>query len=279
MRMERTHVIVGLTVIIVMAGVAVFPENTGDDATLPPLPSLPELRAQTLRHPDVPVDTVGTFFKDVNPRKLGGRAASYLGFRAIVQGFPGEMFKGDLSVNRAEVAKMLLLAANIPVDTELGVSRFGDVRGNEWFASYIATAAELGIVEGYSDGTFRPGRGANAAEFLKMATKTFELPENIPHQFTDFHPSEWFRAYAGVAWEYHLFPPQRSKNILEPHRFLTRYEVAIALMQILTWGTDGHYFEESWKRLPWGQAPLDLPDPYIQPPPSSSSETSLSSAQ
>ena len=93
-------------------------------------------------------------------------------------------------------------------------------------------AVGLGIMKGYPDGEFRPGNTINTAEFLKMLSKTFDLPEDLPFDYQDVEQDVWFAKYAGVAKEYKLFP-RRDPLSLYPSKKLSRNEVAVAIYKIL----------------------------------------------
>ena len=63
------------------------------------------------------------------------------------------------SINRAEFAKMLVMASPYKDSVASGASNyslFSDVRRGHWATEYIRVAVEQGWVTGYSDGTFRP---------------------------------------------------------------------------------------------------------------------------
>jgi len=93
-------------------------------------------------------------------------------------------------------------------------------------------AAENEIVNGYSDGNFRPANTVNTAEFLKILSKTFDLPSNLKYSFADVATDDWFAQFAGTVQKYDLFP-DRGNRFLEPARELTRNEVVVAIYQFL----------------------------------------------
>ena len=93
-------------------------------------------------------------------------------------------FRGFDKVTRAEALKVLMLAAQVPpTDTE--GSRFPDVDATAWYAPYVNTAIERGIVEGFSDGKFYPEVEVRRAQLLKMATLAFGADDSI-HFATDW---------------------------------------------------------------------------------------------
>ena len=171
-------------------------------------------------------------FSDTDINLLSGKAAAELYRRAVIGGYPDGEFKGQKSVNRAEAAKFLLLSRFGEVSEAANSGQFKDVLDGQWYTKYVVTAANKGIINGYEDGTFKPGDTVNTAEFLKMLSLTFDLGENLPYEFEDVADGQWFAAYAGVASKYKLFPERGSK--LLPEQELTREEVAIAIYQFLS---------------------------------------------
>lgn len=171
-------------------------------------------------------------FPDTDFEQLLGKAAAELNRREVIGGYPDGEFKGDRLVNRAEAAKMLLLAKYGEVNDKDNSGNFSDVFDGEWYVKYVITAEEQGIINGYPDGTFGPGNTVNTAEFLKMLSLTFGLGTSYEHAYTDFAAEEWFSGFAGSATHFELFP-ERTATELEPGRELTREEVAVALYQYL----------------------------------------------
>lgn len=173
-------------------------------------------------------------FSDVSELTPEGSAAYALAARGIINGFPDGRFRPELPVNRAEAAKMILLARfgqNAIPSVQTG-NMFLDVPNNEWYAPYVLFANSEGIISGYPDRTFKAGHLVNTVEFLKMITNAFNLPEYNIHSYQDVPANAWFARYAGTASVYNLFP-DRPFLRLQPERFLTRGEVAIALNKIL----------------------------------------------
>ena len=57
----------------------------------------------------------------------------------------------------------------VPVSAEVAPksTNFTDIKGH-WAETSIKKAAELGLVEGYTDGTYKPGANVTRAEFAAM---------------------------------------------------------------------------------------------------------------
>jgi hypothetical protein len=177
------------------------------------------------------VETI-EFFSDLNSDSLIGQAAANLRASDVIQGYDDGTFQPEKPVNRAELAKFLLLAKGRNVDIKHNNGRFPDVKEGEWYVKYIIDAADLGIINGYPSGNFKPAQTVNTAEFLKMLSKTFDLPENMEQDFADVDMDAWYAPYVGNVPALDLFP-DRDPGFLEPERDMTRGEVAIALYRIM----------------------------------------------
>ena len=66
------------------------------------------------------------------------------------------------------IAKGILKTLNIKYVEEKNMSKFTDVKESHWAYEAINKLAELGIVEGYEDGTFKPEKTVTRAELATM---------------------------------------------------------------------------------------------------------------
>lgn len=86
---------------------------------------------------------------------------------------------------RAEVVVTLLQALGAKLDQRTG-KIFTDVDGSTEFASSIETAANVGVVSGYTDaegnstGLFKPADPINRAEVAKIVTRGMQVYGNMP---------------------------------------------------------------------------------------------------
>jgi hypothetical protein len=160
-----------------------------------------------------------------------GWAASFLADKSVIGGYQDGSFRDWQTVNRAEAAKFLLRAkygdfADIPNN-----NKFWDVRDGEWYVKYVMMASQKGIISGYEDGTFGPGRTVNTAEFLKMISLTFGLQQNLPTQYPDVSQQDWFYPYVGITEKFKMLPSRW--EYLDAGRDMTRGEVAYAIAIVL----------------------------------------------
>ena len=133
-------------------------------------------------------------------------AVQFLQQRGILDGYEDGSFGPENSVNRAESLKILLEALGEAPDTS-AASEFSDVPADAWFAGYVAKAKDRGIVRGYEDGSFQPGKTVNQAELLKMSFESFgidlsdyevsDLPDGVDE-------NAWFAPYLQYAIDNNL---------------------------------------------------------------------------
>ena len=99
-------------------------------------------------------------------------------------------------ITRAEVATIFycLLKEDVRDENTTNVSDFSDVKSSDWYGTTVATLAEMNILKGYEDGTFRPNAPITRAEFAAIATRFFDETGATyePGTFTDVTGSEWF---------------------------------------------------------------------------------------
>jgi hypothetical protein len=154
-------------------------------------------------------------------------------------------------VNRAEMAKLAVEAAGLPLETA-SAAPFNDVPMGQWYTNYIYTAEKNGVVGGYKNesgaltGSFGPGNNLNRAEAAKVIVNAFALPEDMsgaPH-FPDVKSSDWFYIFvessfnAGVVSGY----PDGSFG---PARNINRAEIAKMVSLAMEFGMDQGFVLES----------------------------------
>jgi alpha-amylase len=91
----------------------------------------------------------------------------------------GKDFRADQATNRANALKMILTVFGDLVKVKIANKQceaihFSDVKGDSWYADFVAQANCLGFVKGYSNNTFRPGNDINRAEIAVILNKVLE---------------------------------------------------------------------------------------------------------
>ncbi|MFA6528492.1 MAG: S-layer homology domain-containing protein, partial [Candidatus Gracilibacteria bacterium] len=76
-------------------------------------------------------------------------------------------FGPDDYINRAGFAKMVVSAAGLESDLT-DAPHFSDVDDGSWYYDFVETAYNNSVVDGYSDGTYKPANNVNRAEACKL---------------------------------------------------------------------------------------------------------------
>ncbi len=156
-------------------------------------------------------------FDDIDSFHSNFQAIEWMKEQGIVEGYPvGRMreFRPDQPVSRAEAIKMLLGVSEVPIVTFVKEKPFPDVFQTEWFAPYVLTAVNTGVVKGFADGKFHPASQVTRAEMLAMTFRLFDIP--LSEEETD-----WTTAFIDFAQEMRIIEGDD-----ETHQTLNRGEVA-----------------------------------------------------
>ncbi len=125
-------------------------------------------------------------FTDVPSLNINKDAIEYLKTNKVIEGYTDNTFKPDNRINRAEFVKIMVATL---IKDPTGSDCFTDVK-REWFAKYICTAKRLGYIQGYADGTFKPGDYINFAEASKIIDTAMKVKTD-----TTGTKKEWFAGY------------------------------------------------------------------------------------
>lgn len=143
-------------------------------------------------------------FKDVDVVHSNYDAIKYVKDESIVQGYDDGTYRPDSNVNRAEFTKILVEAVYddlvitdcINQHAAKYMITFGDafidVPATEWYSKYVCTAYANEIVEGYPDGTFKPGDNINFVEAAKIIVEAFDYTTE------EFTGADWYVPYVSV---------------------------------------------------------------------------------
>ncbi|MCF0150743.1 MAG: S-layer homology domain-containing protein, partial [Firmicutes bacterium] len=88
----------------------------------------------------------------------------------------------------------------------------------------------LGVLEGYSDGTFKPEKTVTRAEMVKMIIAALNMPVKegtYSTQFVDVAPTAWYSAYVSYGVTLGIIEG-KSATIFDPNGIVT-YDQAITM--------------------------------------------------
>ena len=100
-------------------------------------------------------------------------AVSALVELGVVEGYPDGTYRPEAIVTRAQMAKLLVVAAGLEpaANVAKGATNFSDVSADHWASGYINVAAQYGYINGYPDGRFAPEATVTYAEAVTMAIR------------------------------------------------------------------------------------------------------------
>jgi len=134
-------------------------------------------------------------------------------------------------LTRAAAVELLLRASReaIPDLTEDAIY-YPDVIAEQTHTKYILYATSLKMIDPEPErGLLFPYRSVSRAEFLKMMTIAFNLPQFMPHTYQDIKDDSWIAPYAGLAAYYYLFDDASQTHQLQPALRVTQGEANNAL--------------------------------------------------
>lgn len=129
------------------------------------------------------VDNTHQFFCDVPSEHWAAVYIDSLAEAGVINGSPtnqcnlGKNFFPDRAITRAEAVKILLNLYHI---TPGGNHNFSDVSTGLWYSSFIAAAVQAGLVNGYTDGSFKPNNFLTRAEMSKVLVRTIDHHQGNP---------------------------------------------------------------------------------------------------
>jgi hypothetical protein len=166
----------------------------------------------------------------------------------IVEGVEPGLYMPENTVTRAELTKVALLLADIPINTNLAPA-FTDIRGH-WSEDYVNTAANLGIVQGVGGRLFAPDAKIDRAAALKillLATQT-QSGGTTRQYFNDTPSSEWYTPYVNRAYQLGIVSGFEG-DYFRPANLITRGEMAkMAALLIAPCERDFDGIENNWAR-------------------------------
>ncbi len=170
-------------------------------------------------------------------------AISHLEKHGIVDGYNDGTFKPYEDINRAEALKMLTTASGLfsakemeSLDKETA-RPFTDTPISAWYTTYLKSAKDAGVINGYDDGSFKPEQTITLVETLKILLESYndiEYPEIADYLFNDTPDYEWFIAYTTYAASKGMINVYNT-NTISPDQEMTRgYLAEIVYRKIMS---------------------------------------------
>ena len=148
-------------------------------------------------------------FTDVASGAWYNNAVSTLTRAGILDGYEDGSFRPNASITRAEFTKIAV--SFFKHAGGASANPFSDVPDSAWYAEFVKAAAELGLIDGYEDGTFRPNAPITRAEACTIVNRTLGrapdkdnlLPEHEMLTWPDNSRDAWYYAQIQEATNSH----------------------------------------------------------------------------
>lgn len=162
-----------------------------------------------------------------------------------------ERIRGGRAAVKLEQVKLMGTGAILPVKLQPSVEillssasstlvMFGDIAGH-WAKDVIERSSELGLANGYPDGTFRPQQSITRAEFAAMLGRALlieALPTEQPRFADEEHMPDWALSHIQAIAQAGLMIGYNDNNF-GGSRLITRQEMAAVLARALYWMREG----------------------------------------
>ncbi len=126
---------------------------------------------------------------------------------------------------------LLVLANSTFADGDV----FSDISGTK-YEQAIITLSDIGIINGYEDGTFKPENNVTRAQFTKMLVKALNIDENASTDFQlsiqDIGPEHWAYLYVKAGIENNLIKGY-GDNTFKPDKNVSYAECMAMILRAL----------------------------------------------
>jgi hypothetical protein len=173
----------------------------------------------TLEEPDVPLNDLTRAILETDNH------IKYIG------GYPNGTVRPNGDITRAEVA---IIFYRLIKYTDKGLpydNVFTDVADGDWYAHEVSYLAELGIMQGYSNGTFRPNAKITREEFATVISR-FSDAEPGAEPFPDVAADRWSNEYISTAYNLGWMKGY-TDGTFKPQSNITRAEVVTTVNRML----------------------------------------------
>lgn len=166
----------------------------------------------------------------------------------------------EAGITRAEVATIFyrLLKEDVRNRVTSDVNDFSDVASGDWFNVTVSSLAQMGVIAGYEDGSFRPNAPITRAEFAAIATRFF-AERGVTYNeglFADITGDEWFADVVAAAADRGLLGGYPDGTV-RPNATITRAESCAVVNRTLDRRPDAKHLLPAGEMRVWPDNPAD----------------------
>ena len=185
--------------------------------------------------PEEPATDVSDIFLDIAPDAWYKDAVQYAYDNGLMTGVSDTEFAPEATTTRAMIVSIL---ARLEGVTTAEAAGFADVDDNDWYATAVNWAANVGVVNGYEDNTFQPNTAITREQLAAIlmnyaAYKGYDVSNRADlTSYTD-QPSTWAEETMQWAVAEGLISGVTA-DTLQPQGAATRAQVAAILQRFLS---------------------------------------------
>ena len=157
------------------------------------------------------------------------------------------------TITRGEVATIFfrLLTEDTREEYWSQVNDYTDCSSDLWCNNAISTLTNMGIIDGFSDGTFRPYAKITRAQFAKIAVGFFETTrEDYQGYFTDVDINAWYTEYVEAAARVGLIEGFND-GTFRPNTNITRAQACVIVNRALGRSPDEDRLLDEDEMITW----------------------------
>ena len=140
--------------------------------------------------------------------------------------------RGSVSIGGASTAPVqpIVPGSQPPVNND---KSFSDLAGFDWAKESIDALSSKGIINGYSDNTFAPGKSITRAEFVKIFVSAFGIKAGDKTMaFDDVNTDDWYYECINTAYSAGYINGVSAESFA-PDANITREDIAVILFRYL----------------------------------------------
>ena len=153
---------------------------------------------------------------------------------AYIVGYEDGEVKPNNNITRAEVATIFfrLLTDDARARYWSQTNDYSDIAPESWYNNAVSTLSNMGIINGYEDGTFKPNAPITRAEFTAIATRFFDYTAEYDGAFNDVSRSAWYADCVQAAVDMGLVDGYPDGGF-HPNSNITRAEAVTIVNRVL----------------------------------------------
>ncbi len=118
--------------------------------------------------------------------------------------------------------------------------KFWDLTKEHWAYAAISELTDKKIINGFSDGSFKPNSTITRAEWTKIMVTALNIPigEQDMSDIYDVSSDDWFYQYVGASKPYMNFYNIDGKKYFKPNQAASREDVTVSLVKMKGYSVD-----------------------------------------